>query len=202
MQGYLVGGAVRDRLLGRPVEELFRSSESRPLASASISQVHAAVTTSGRRVAVKVQRPNATEIVATDISLLKDLARLAARHIPSSRIYKPEEIIEQFDQTLSTELDFYHEGRTMDLFRDLFRSNRGIYIPEVMWEMTTARVLTMEFLEGTTVAQVLRQKRLSVADVVHAAAQIAEALQAAYGQGFAQRDVKPSNMMLRTRGNA
>ncbi|HUX21546.1 MAG TPA: lipopolysaccharide core heptose(II) kinase RfaY, partial [Spirochaetia bacterium] len=64
------------------------------------------------------------------------------------RIYKPEAIIDQFDRTLSTELDFYHEGRTMDLFRDLFRSNRGIYIPEVVWEMTTRQVLTMEYLDG------------------------------------------------------
>lgn len=134
--------------LGSPVSQLFSKFEYVPIASASISQVHAAITKSGRKVAVKIQRPDAIGLVATDLALLKDIARLAVRHIPASRIYKPEEVIEQFDRTLSTELDFFHEGRTMDLFRDLFRSNHGIHIPEVLWEMTTQQVLTMEHLEG------------------------------------------------------
>ncbi len=134
--------------LGRSIEELFSRFDENPIASASISQVHTAVTSSGKRVAIKVQRPKATEIVATDVALLHDIARLAVRHVPSSRNYRPKEVIEQFDRTLATELDFYHEGRTMDLFRDLFRRAPGLYIPEVFWDMTTEKVLTMEYLNG------------------------------------------------------
>ena len=140
--------AIIEEELGRPIEELFHRFDKTPIASASISQVHTAITKSGRRVAVKIRRPNASEIVGTDVALLHDIARLAVRHVPSSRIYRPVEVIDQFDRTLATELDFYHEGRTMDLFRDLFRRSPGIYVPEVDWQLTTERVLTMEYLEG------------------------------------------------------
>ena len=182
--------------LGSPIEELFASFDIEPIASASISQVHAAVLKSGRRVAVKIQRPDATEIVSTDVALLYDIARLAERHIASSRIYKPIEVIEQFDRTLSTELDFYHEGRTMDLFRDLFRANRGVYVPEVIWRMTTSQVLTMEYLDGTGLEKLPSMKTFPFDRKVVAKRGAQYLLDQIFEHGIFNADPHPGNFIV------
>ena len=141
--------------LRRPLSELFARFDRAPVAAASISQVHEAILKNGRRVAVKIQRPRTREVVEIDLALLKDAARLAERYIPSLRIYKPQEVIAQFAQTLETELDFLHEGRTMALFQDLFGRKEGIAIPDVHWQHTTERVLTMDYVEGTLLSELL-----------------------------------------------
>ena len=136
-----------------PASELFRKLEPEPLAAASIAQVHRAVSRKGEAVAVKIQRPRIQQVIATDLAILQDLAGLAERYLPFVRNYKPVEIVRQFARALELELDFDHEGRTMDLFRENYRGDGTVHIPEVHWDLTSPRVLTMELIQGIRLSE-------------------------------------------------
>ncbi|MEW6423884.1 MAG: AarF/ABC1/UbiB kinase family protein [Bacillota bacterium] len=146
--------------LGHYLEEIFDGFERAPLAAASIGQVHRAVLKTKERVAVKVRRPEIEKVLATDLEILYDLARLADRHAPFREMYSFREMAEEFEQIVTEELDFTREGRHADTFRKNFRDDPNIYIPAVYWEYTTPRVLTMEYVEGvklTDPAEIVRQ---------------------------------------------
>ncbi|UCF99383.1 MAG: AarF/ABC1/UbiB kinase family protein [Spirochaetaceae bacterium] len=126
----------------------FGSIDTEPLASASIAQVHRAVTLDGQEVVLKIQRPGIKDLIRSDLSLLSDLAVLIERYLPKARVYKPAQLIDHFAKVLTLELDFNYEGRTMDLVRNNFEHNSGIYIPKVHWNLSSERILVMEYIEG------------------------------------------------------
>jgi ubiquinone biosynthesis protein len=134
--------------LGEQWRGKLRSIETEPLASASIAQVHRAVTPAGQEVVLKIQRPGIADLIRLDLAILADLASLIERYLPRARIYKPVRLVDHFARVLTLELDFYYEGRTMDLFRENFRHDSGIHIPQVHWGLTTSTVLVMEYIEG------------------------------------------------------
>ena len=92
--------------LGRTLKENFISFDEIPIAAASIAQVHQAVLSNKKKTAVKVQRPNIKKIIQTDLSILYDLAKLIESNIPESKLYNPTEIVEEFSNTISKEIDF------------------------------------------------------------------------------------------------
>jgi len=146
--------------LGHRVGDIFVRFDPEPLAAASIGQVHRAVLTTGREVAVKIRRPEIEKILATDLEILHDLARLADRHTPFREMYSLSEMAEEFEHIVTEELDFTREGRHADTFRKNFRDDPDIYIPAVYWEYTTPKVLTTEYVEGvklTDQAEILRR---------------------------------------------
>jgi len=134
--------------LGKQWRGKLRSIETEPLASASIAQVHRAVTPAGQDVVLKIQRPGIADLIRSDLAILADLASLIERYLPRARIYKPVRLVDHFARVLTLELDFYYEGRTMDLFRENFRHDSGIHIPQVHWGLTASTVLVMEYIEG------------------------------------------------------
>lgn len=138
--------------LGQPLTKLFESFEEKPLAAASLAQVHRARTKAGEEVAVKVQRPGIEDIIETDIRILHDLATLAERHLPESKYYEPVRIVDEFARTIRRELDFVREGRNIDRFRKYFAGDETVYIPKVYWDLTAPKVLTMEYICGIKVS--------------------------------------------------
>ena len=141
---------VVEEELGRAPEEAFESFDPKPMASASIAQVHSARLRSGEEVVVKVQRPGIKRRLAADLRILHRVARLAARS-STGRMANPVAIVEDFEQTLTEELDFTVEGRYMEEFERNLRSfgtNDVVRVPKVHWEYTTPRVLTMERIHG------------------------------------------------------
>ena len=139
---------IIDEALGHPWRECFASIEAEPVASASIAQVHRGVTLEGRTVALKIQRPGIEELIRSDLGILGDLAALLERYLPRARLYHPVDLVDHFAKTITLELDFGYEGRTMDLVRRNFRSDPTLHIPEVLWSLSSERLLTMEFIEG------------------------------------------------------
>lgn len=131
-----------------PVNKLFKSFSEGPVAAASIAQVHSAVTWDNHKVAVKVQRPDIESIIETDLDILLKLATLAEKHIPSAKLYQPTRIVRDFSKNLQYELDFYHEGRNIDLFYNHFKEDETIYIPKVYWDLSSKKVLVMEYISG------------------------------------------------------
>jgi ubiquinone biosynthesis protein len=121
---------VREEL-GQPIERLFLEFDDRPMAAASIGQVHRAVLPNGRRVAVKVQRPNAPRQIDSDIALLEQAARLAKERVRALDFVDTREIVDEFARSIRQELDYRLEARNADTFHRNFAGHPHVSIPRV-----------------------------------------------------------------------
>jgi ubiquinone biosynthesis protein len=134
--------------LGQEPERLFTSIDPKPIASASLSQVHAAVLPDGQEVVIKVQRPNISAVINTDLEILSSLAA-SAQASSLGKVYDFIGIADDFSFTLRNELDFQREGRNAERLRESFSGERQpLYIPKVYWELSTQQVLVMERIRG------------------------------------------------------
>ena len=136
--------------LGRPLDEVFRSFDPKPLAAASIAQVHAACLRSGEEVVVKVQRPSVARLVHTDLRAMAWLAPHLVGRIPVSALANPPALVELFADTIVEELDFRVEAANMldvaVMLHDLGQT--GYVVPRPHPELVTKRVLVMQRLDG------------------------------------------------------
>jgi ubiquinone biosynthesis protein len=140
--------------LGQPIERLFTEFDDRPLAAASIGQVHRATLPNGRQVVVKVQRPNAPRQIESDLALLYQAARLAKERIRALDFLDTNQLVDEFARSIRQELDYRLEGRNADAFHRNFAGHPHVAIPKVYWSYTRARVLTLEALEGPQLADI------------------------------------------------
>jgi ubiquinone biosynthesis protein len=141
---------------GRPLHEIFASLDEKPVASASISQVHRGVLHDGRVVALKVQRPDVAKVVHADLDIIKNLAQLVERRIPQLAIYRPLILAREFERSIKRELDFSRERRTIERCRLQFLDDPSVHIPWTIPELCTPRVLAMEFIDGVAINDVER----------------------------------------------
>lgn len=139
---------VIEQGLGKPVSSLFSVLEPEPLASASIGQVHAAITAAGDKVVVKVQRPRLTDRIQADLDLLYYLAQFLESVVSETGVYSPTGIVEEFERTLKEELDFVHEAANVRLFHGHNEGRTNFVIPRVFDELSCGTVLTLERLDG------------------------------------------------------
>src|SRR5215211_6228833 len=140
--------------LDQPLERLFLEFEEVPMAAASIGQVHRAVLPNGHRVAVKVQRPGAPRQIEADLSLLHQAARIAKERVRALDFIDTHELVDEFARSIRQELDYRLEARNADTFRRNFAGHPHVKIPRVYWSYTRTRVLTLEWLDGTQVADI------------------------------------------------
>jgi ubiquinone biosynthesis protein len=143
--------AVIQAEMGAPPEVVYSEFDPTPRASASIGQTHAARLADGARVIVKVQRPGVEQAVERDLAVLADLARLAAARTRLGDIHDLEDWVAEFAFTLRNELDYMREGHNADRFRRNFADEPALHVPQVYWELSTRRVLTMEELQGVKI---------------------------------------------------
>ena len=136
--------------LGRPMGELFAEFAPVPLASASVSQVHKARLPSGRIIAVKVRRPNVVELCTFDLAVMRIGARVL-NAIPSIATLSPVATVEEFGRAVFAQLDFRIEARNNRRFRENFRGHPNVVFPEIIDELSTERILSMSFIEGTKI---------------------------------------------------
>ena len=178
------------------LEELFASFEAEPLAAASLAQVHAATLPSGEEVVVKVQRPGIEEIIAVDLEILFDLARLIQERTPLSELYDLPEIAEEFAFTLRAEMDYRREGRNADRFRRNFADDPSLYIPKVYWDYTTGRVLVLERIRGLKIDDIeaLDAARVDRHQVAESSARII--IKEVLEDGFFHADPHPGNFFV------
>ncbi len=138
--------------LKAPLEEHFSSFDTRPIASASLSQVHKAVTKDGQTVVVKVQRPGIRQVIEADMEILRDLVNLLERYVPESKPYDPRGIRDELAKSIRREIDFNNEARNIEVFRENFREEEGVFVPRVFWDKTTSKVVTMDFIDGVKIS--------------------------------------------------
>ncbi len=179
--------------LGTAPEKLFKSFEKKPIAAASLAQVHRAILKDGAVVAVKVQRPHIQEIIERDIHILFALAHAIDRFIPESRPYQPVRVIKEFADWTMRELDFTTEGHNADRFRSAFKDNAHIHIPAIVWQHTTARVLTMEFVHGVKADDLAGMRRMRTDPKELAKFGVEALLQQFFIDGFFHADPHPGN---------
>jgi len=137
--------------LGRSPTAIFANFNPKPLAAASIGQVHGATLRDGSEVVVKIRRPGVVEQIEEDLEILHTMAAAASRRWELARRYDVVGLSQEFAQTLRAELDYIREGRNAERFAENFSDNAAVHVPEVFWELTTARVLTLERIHGTKI---------------------------------------------------
>ncbi len=141
--------------LRAPLDALFSSFDPQPVAAASIGQVHIAHLQSGRKVAVKVQRPSAARRVESDLALLYQIARIARRRVDRLQFIDTVGVVDEFARSIRRELDYRIEARNADVFRRNFADEPRVAIPKVYWTYSSERVLTMEWLDGPKLGELV-----------------------------------------------
>jgi len=187
---------VVEQELGLTIEQAFVEFDERPTAAASIGQVHRAVLPNGERVAVKVQRPNAPRQIESDIALLYQAARLAKERVRALDFIDAEQVVDEFSRSIRAELDYHAEARNAEVFRRNFAGNEDVRIPRVFWSYTRQRVLVLELLEGTKLADI-DARALSQSERRDLAYRVAETwMTMIFRQGFFHADPHPANIFV------
>jgi len=143
--------AIVEQALEKPVEELFQTFDTTPLASASIAQVHAATLADDYEVVVKVVRPGIRKQLRRDIDLLYAIAGLAEKYWEGGQRVRPYEFVREFETFVFDELDMYREASNASLLRSNFARSKDLYIPEIYWPYCREQVLVMERVSGIPV---------------------------------------------------
>ena len=187
-----VAGQVR-RELGAAPEEVFASFDREPIAAASLAQVHRARTHDGRDVAVKVQYPGIARVVETDLRSIRLLIRILARIEPK---WDFRMLIGEMADYVPRELDFVTEGHSAERVARELTHRTDVRVPEIVWEHTARRVLTMEYIDGI---------KISATDELVAVGidpnEVARIMMEAYCEqilvnGFFHADPHPGNLLV------
>ncbi len=133
------------------IEDIFLEFDDTPLASASIAQVHAATMKDGRKMIVKVVRPDVEDVIRRDLGLMYFLAKKAEQYTEDGRRLGPVNVIAEFEKTLLAELDLMREAANASQLRRNFADSDKLYVPEVDWDLTHKNVMVMERISGIPV---------------------------------------------------
>jgi ubiquinone biosynthesis protein len=162
-----------------------------------MSQVHRAVLKNGREIIVKVRRPGIKKVIKSDIDILYYLAGQFERHFPEFGLAQPRDVIREFEKSIQQELDFTFERNHVNRFHKGFEGNPHIHIPEVYWNLSTKRVLTEEYLEGTKVTDLDNMAALLKGDRLFLAEKGCEAiLYQILKLGLFHGDPHPGNVLI------
>jgi ubiquinone biosynthesis protein len=149
------GALARDiveRAYGKPITDTFASFDEKPLAAASIAQVHVATLREGTEVIVKVLRPGMREIIHRDLEVMHALAGLAKRNSTEARRLRVDEIVDEYEKTIFDELDLMREAANASQLRRNFEGSPLLHVPAVYWDHCRVNVMVMERIRGVTIS--------------------------------------------------
>jgi ubiquinone biosynthesis protein len=180
--------------LGAPLTDLFASFSETPLAAATIAQVHEATMRDGRRVAVKVQRPDLEKMISTDIAALINLVALVESISPRLHALDLPVLVREFANSLSRETDFQREARSIVLFRTALADLPDLWIPDVVAERSSGNVLTMEFSDGERVDLYAKEHPEAISHSIKTLVRLM--LQTIFEEGLFHADPHPGNIFV------
>ena len=182
--------------LGRSPDEVFHYFDAEPLAAASIGQVHRARLDSGAEVVVKVQRPDIENVIAVDLEILAHLAGLMEQYLEEVQGHRPTAIVQEFARSLSREIDFAVELANVQRFARQFKNNTAIHVPLVYPELSTPRVLVMEYVLGikASMAGQLREQGYDLPLIAERGATLV--MEQIFVHGFFHADPHPGNLFI------
>jgi predicted unusual protein kinase regulating ubiquinone biosynthesis (AarF/ABC1/UbiB family) len=182
--------------LKKPIGELFEDIELEPLAAASFGQAHLATLHSGKRVVVKVQRPNMDEIVEVDLRSLKTIARWAKLYTPLRRRANLDSLIQEFADGVWAELDYEQEASNAERFAQNFEHDTAVRVPQTYRELTTRRVLVLENVEEIKITDFDGLTSAGVSRKAVARKLFQTYLQQIFIDGFFHADPHPGNLFV------
>jgi ubiquinone biosynthesis protein len=192
--------ALIEAEFAEPLESRFATFDEIAIAAASIAQVHFAVTTDGREVAVKVLRPGIARAFARDLDLFRWLAHLVERARPALRRLKPVEVVETLAQSVELEMDLRFEAAAASELGENFAGDPSFRVPRVDWQRTGRTVLTTERVTGIRVddREALLAAGHSIGDLLRNAAD--SFFKQVFRDGFFHADLHPGNMFVDAEG--
>lgn len=189
--------------LKKSTDILFASFEPEPFASASMAQVHKGVLNTGELVAVKIQRPNIREVIVEDIRVMYRVALILERRVPSIKAFDPQGLVRHFEESIIKELDFLHESINIQRFYSNLDDDKEDFetrCPKVYQELTTGKVLTMEFIKGTKISDFHRLEELGFDRKVLAEKLAKSYIKQVFEYGFFHADLHPGNILVMANG--
>ncbi|MBF0506682.1 MAG: AarF/ABC1/UbiB kinase family protein [Nitrospirae bacterium] len=184
----------------RPLQEIFSRFDEKPVAAASIAQVHRATLIDGSDVIVKVQRPGIRQQIESDINILFTLAKLLDRYVSESRFFNPTGIVDEFSRTIRKELDFAEEGRNCSRFKRNFEETPDVYIPKVYAQYVTEKTLVMERVDGTRIDDIGAIERMGFDRRKLAETGVNAFFKQILEDGFFHADPHPGNIIVTPAG--
>jgi len=188
--------------LGQHPDQLFATFERRPVASASIAQVHLGTLHDGREVAIKVLRPGMHKAIERDLELMRTAAGLIEKLWADGKRLKPREVVAEFDHYLHDELDLMREAANASQLRRNFANSTLLRVPEMYWDYCSSSVIVMERMYGIPIARTdelladgIDLKKLSRDGVEIFFTQV-------FLHGFFHADMHPGNILVGTREHA
>ncbi len=185
-----------EKELGLKINEVYQEFELQPVAAASLGQVYRARLRTGEEVAVKVQRPNLEATITGDLKILKKVANFAERFPQLNENADWSGMLREFNETIHEEMDYAAEGRNAERFRGHFRNWANIHVPKIYWNATTSKVLTMEYIHGTKVTDLERQRALGISPAKVNRLLIKTYLKQLLEDGFFHADPHPGNLLI------
>ena len=186
--------------LGKKLGKLFKSFDQKPLACASIAQVHRAVLKSGRKVVVKVQRPNLKDIIDTDLDILFHLAQSLEKNFSGMKNYNPVDLVKEFALWTRKELNFEIEARNATILRERLKDNKQVIIPKVYPAFSSKRILTMDFIDGVKINDFAALKRYHLNRKELVMTYFTSILEQALLHGLFHADPHPANIFVQKNG--
>ncbi len=181
---------------GQFPEEIFKRFEEKPIAGASIGQVHRAQLKSGEMVAVKIQRPDIRKLVKTDLEIILHVASILERNVKEFEIHKPTQIVAEFANSLSKEIDYLIEAAHIERFSRQFQGDRSIHVPKVYRKLTCEHIITMEYIDGIKISNLeqLQKKAYNLKTIVKHSADLI--LKQIFIHGFFHGDPHHANIYI------
>lgn len=182
--------------LGGDIDDIFAEFSKEALATASIAQVHEAKLPTGEKVAVKVQKTNVQEIVETDLAIMRFIANESERFDTSFKHLNLPAIVHEFDRSIQKEMDFDNELMNIRHMNDNFKYNDKIIVPVTYPDYSTEKVLTMEYVEGVKLSDVIagddpKYNKILLADRI-----VRSYFQQIFVDGFFHADPHPGNIFI------
>ncbi len=190
---------VVEEEMGKEINEIFPTFEQKPLAAASIAQVHRCTLPDGTQAVAKVLRPGIEEQIRMDLSILYGMARLANRSRFAETIDKVK-VVQEFERVILRELDFVSEGHLTEEFARNFEDDSKVHIARIYWEYSAQRLLTMEFLDGVNISQLDAHHKQEVDTRELAKRVVMVTLKQIFRDGLFHADPHPGNLMLLPEG--
>ncbi|MCT4564391.1 MAG: AarF/UbiB family protein [Maledivibacter sp.] len=182
--------------LGEKLEDIFINFDEKPLAAASIGQVHLAKLRDGKQAVVKIQRPRIEIKIEEDMRILKDLAGFIDTHTKYGKLYNFTTMVKEFENILKNELDFRVEGENTETFKANLSKDRQIIIPSVYWDYTTRCILTLEYIDGISLskAELLKKENIDTKGIARTISK--SILEQILRDGIYHGDPHPGNIMV------
>ncbi|MDA0236901.1 MAG: ubiquinone biosynthesis regulatory protein kinase UbiB [Proteobacteria bacterium] len=179
---------------------IFRDFDLKPVASASVAQVHFGVLMDGREVAVKVLRPDIGFVIKRDIALLDLFAWALASILPDGKRLKPREVIVEFRRHLEDELDLMREAANASQLRRNFKHSNSLVVPEIYWDFCRTNVMVMERMSGIPVGKIdeLRANQINLEKLAASGVEIF--FTQVFRDGYFHADMHPGNILVQLDG--